>query len=48
MEVIPSPDGGVRMIRVYNLGSTLEKVRVKAALKYVAELLYKIYRKRES
>ncbi len=48
MEIVPSPDGGVRMIRVYNLSSTLEKVRVKAALKYVAELLYKIYRKRES
>jgi len=47
LELKTAPDGTVSSIYVVNLGTTLEKVKTKAALKYVAELVYQIHRKRD-
>ncbi len=43
---IEAPDGTVAEVRIENLYSTVDHIKAKAALKYVAELAYELYRAR--
>ena len=43
---IDGPDGAVAEIRIENLHTTIDHIKARAALKYVAELAYDLYRAR--
>ncbi len=46
LHVDEAPDGGIVEIRIANIKSTVEHLKAKAALKYIAELAYELRRAR--
>ena len=48
LETKTGPGGELRMLVIHNLYTALEKVKAKAALKYVSEILYQLSKKKKA